>query len=566
MYLSHYHLNVKPFQITPDPQFLWMGESHREALSIFKEGINVNKGLILLTGDVGTGKTTLINKLIESLHDNALVASVQYPGFDILDFYNFLAANFKMGKKYSNKGDFLIQFIHFLHEENAQNKKVVLIIDEAQGLSDEILDEIRLLSNLERAKVKLLNILLVGQDEMDKILEAPNNKALTESIAAKYYLGPLKKREVKEYIHFRLKIAGADYRIFNKGAIEEVVRSSQCYPRLINVICDHALLTGYVQGKNKIDAAIIKECAKEHQLQIFDDIESDKIDTDMMPAPVEVPSKTRGNYHWALPTILLLVLSLLVVAGYFSYLKTIGDDSSSGVVEATKKPAAEVTTNTPSKDKGPPVDNTGVSKTQAAPLDKGALPIIEEDLDDESSYKTPASKPLIDGKVEGNTGVAVGDAGEIQSQAELTKANETADVTSNDTSPVSADEKLVLTFPAYAEELPKDAYAQLDTFFINASQYPEARILIKGYTDSSGNARHNRKLSQTRADTVKAYFIAQGYDQNKIEAVGLGEKDPVASNETPAGRKVNRRIEIELVRPSATNASLNRNSSSNIPF
>lgn len=264
MYLSHYHLKVKPFQITPDPKFLWMGESYRQALSIFIDGITENRGLILLVGDVGTGKTSLINKLLDILDENTLVASVQCPGYDILDFYNFLAASLNMGKKFSNKGDFLVQFIHFLHKEYTHNKKVLLIIDEAQGLSDEILDEIRLLSNLERMKIKLLNIFLVGQDEMEKKLAEPDNMMLAQSIATKYYLGPLKKREVKDYINFRLQVAGAEYRIFNKGAIREIIESSQCYPRLINVICDHALLTGYVQGKSKIDAAVIKECAKGH--------------------------------------------------------------------------------------------------------------------------------------------------------------------------------------------------------------------------------------------------------------------------------------------------------------
>jgi general secretion pathway protein A len=263
MYLTHYHLKVKPFQINPDPRFLWLGESHRQSLAMFKDGIAENKGLILLIGDVGTGKTTLINGLLNSLDENTLVASVQYPGFDILDFYNYLATCFNMGKKYSNKGDFLVHFIHFLHEEYTQNKKILLIIDEAQGLSDEILDEIRLLSNLERMKTKLLNIFLVGQDEMDTRLAEPDMKFLAQSIAAKFYLGPLKKQEVREYINFRLRVAGAEYRIFNKGAIREIVENSKCNPRLINAICDHALFIGYTQGKSRIDEAVIKECAKE---------------------------------------------------------------------------------------------------------------------------------------------------------------------------------------------------------------------------------------------------------------------------------------------------------------
>ena len=124
MYLSHYHLKVKPFQISPDPKFLWLGESHRQALSLFKEGIINNRGLILLIGDVGTGKTTLINKLLISLDEETHVASVQYPGFDILDFYNFLAASFNMGKKFSNKREIFLfnLFIFFMRSIRTTKK------------------------------------------------------------------------------------------------------------------------------------------------------------------------------------------------------------------------------------------------------------------------------------------------------------------------------------------------------------------------------------------------------------------------------------------------------------
>lgn len=534
MYLSHYHLKVKPFQITPDPKFLWLGESHRQALAIFKDGIIENRGLILLVGDVGTGKTTLINKLLDILDENTLVASVQYPGYDILDFYNFLAASLNMGKKFSNKGDFLVQFIHFLHEKYTHNKKVVLIIDEAQGLSDEILDEIRLLSNLERMKVKLLNIFLVGQDEMDKILAEPDNMMLAQSIATKYYLGPLKKGEVKDYINFRLQVAGAEYRIFNKGAIRAIIESSQCYPRLINVICDHALLTGYVQGKSKIDAAVIKECAKDHQLHIVDETEQDLIDNRIEKQADESTIRTGANFHWALPATLLLVLFLLIVAGYFTYLRSGSEALKPFIEEQTQEAAAPVLAkNSPLKDQ---IDLAGHNTGEKRVIinEKQAFSFIEEDLGEGQNLDENKNEPVELKGVDKETQPA-------------TNLPETTEEVKENPADLHPEGKLVLNIPPNAKKFPKEIYAQLDMFLMTVSRYPEAKILITGYTDSYGDARQNEIMSKLRAHTVKGYFINQGIDPTRIKAVGLGDKDPITSNATLAGRDINRRIEIELV-------------------
>ena len=236
MYLAHYHLNVKPFQITPDPKFLWLGETHNDALSILKYSLMESRGLLLLVGDVGTGKTTLVNKLLEIINETTIVATVQYPGLEILDFYNFLSTSFNMGKRFATKGDFLVRFIHFLHKSYTEKRKVLLILDEAQGLSNEILEEVRLLSNIERMNTKLLNIFLVGQNEVDEILAEPANQALSQRIAMRHYMGPIHHKEVKEYIRFRLRVAGTESQIFNAGAIREIIESSRCYPRLINEI------------------------------------------------------------------------------------------------------------------------------------------------------------------------------------------------------------------------------------------------------------------------------------------------------------------------------------------
>ena len=158
MYLEHYGLKLKPFSISPDPQFLWLGERHREALATLRYGIIDNKGFLLLTGDVGTGKTVLINRLIKLIDVKVTVATIPDPGLGLIDFYNILADEFKMNRTFNQKGEFLINFKTFLTEAYGAQKTVLLIIDEAQRLAHELLDEIRVLSNIDFNGRQLINI------------------------------------------------------------------------------------------------------------------------------------------------------------------------------------------------------------------------------------------------------------------------------------------------------------------------------------------------------------------------------------------------------------------------
>ncbi|MEJ2220876.1 MAG: AAA family ATPase [Desulfobacterales bacterium] len=155
MYQSFYNLKVKPFQITTDPKFLWLGEKHKEALATLKYGILENKGFLLLTGDVGTGKTVLIHGLMKIIDVSAIVATIPDPGLSSIDFFNFLSEEFKMNRRFDSKGAFLIHLKHFLHKASATDKKVLLIVDEAQRLNHELLEQIRLLSNIELDNRKL---------------------------------------------------------------------------------------------------------------------------------------------------------------------------------------------------------------------------------------------------------------------------------------------------------------------------------------------------------------------------------------------------------------------------
>jgi len=263
MYRSHYNLRERPFEISTDTRFLWMGEKHKEALAMLKYGVLARKGFLLLTGDVGTGKTTLVNALLESLNDNTIVANITDPLLEPLDFFNFIAASFNMGERFDNKVDFLLRFAEFLRRENAAGKNVLLILDEAHRFSKDLLEQFRLLSNIELPERKLINMFLVGQNEFNRTLMSTDCRALRQRITLTYNIKPLSEAETLEYIRYRLSVAGTEAEIFNRKAVGEVYRFSQGYPRLINIICDHALLTGFVRQLEKITPTIIKECSQE---------------------------------------------------------------------------------------------------------------------------------------------------------------------------------------------------------------------------------------------------------------------------------------------------------------
>ena len=223
MYLSFYGLQKEPFQVSTDPSFLWLGEKHKEALATLKYGNLGNQGVVLLTGDVGTGKTTLINALINSLGDEVIVAKVPDPGMEIIDFMNYLAHAFGMKKKFASKDSFLIHFDHFLNSVHADGKKSLLIIDEAQRLSPALLEEVRQLSNIEKQETKLLSIFFVGQNEFQDVLLEHKNRALRQRISLNYVIEPLDLHETGQFIRHRLKVAGAKEEIFSPDAIRKVL-------------------------------------------------------------------------------------------------------------------------------------------------------------------------------------------------------------------------------------------------------------------------------------------------------------------------------------------------------
>jgi len=268
MYLSYFNLTLKPFEESPDPRFFWLSEKHKEALASLKYGIQENKAFILINGDIGTGKTSLINYFLLDNDIAAIIAALPDPDLNIYDFFKLVTKEFNIKLDSNSKGDFLIQFEQFLQTTYSGKKKVLLIIDEAQRLNQQLMEQIRLLSNIERNYTKLINVFLVGQNEVIDMIKDVKNKALRQRLTVHYTIEPLTEPETQEYIRHRLNVAGSETEIFNPEANHEIFSFSKGYPRLINIICDRALLTGYVSEIKKITGEIVKQCADDLKILV----------------------------------------------------------------------------------------------------------------------------------------------------------------------------------------------------------------------------------------------------------------------------------------------------------
>lgn len=262
MYREHFGLERKPFQIATDPDFLWLGEKHREALATLAYGVQGQKGFLVLTGEVGSGKTTLINALLQHLGRETVTGVISDPRMAPLDLLNAVASVFGLPTRYASKAMFLGDFRRFLELVNRAGQRVLLIIDEAQRLDNHLLEEIRLLSNIEWRTRKLINIFFVGQTEFLELLMREENRALKQRVALHYRLPFLSLDETAELIRHRLRQAGARKPIFSLEAIPPIQAFSQGAPRLINIACDHALLLAYVQGRSAVTADIVAECVE----------------------------------------------------------------------------------------------------------------------------------------------------------------------------------------------------------------------------------------------------------------------------------------------------------------
>ncbi len=265
LYQDYFGLREPPFSIAPDPRYLFMSEQHREALAHLTFGIRSDGGFILLTGDVGTGKTTVSRCLLDQMPPDTHIAFVLNPRLSVEELLAVICDELRIAYPegvVSNKV-FIDRINDFLLASCVKGHKTVLIIEEAQNLSPDVLEQVRLLTNLETNQYKLLQIILLGQPELKEMLARPGMSQLEQRITARYHLGPLSRKDVDVYVSHRLAIAGVDRQLFPASLMPKLYQLSRGVPRLINLICDRSLLGAYVQGKDKVDKATLTKAAQE---------------------------------------------------------------------------------------------------------------------------------------------------------------------------------------------------------------------------------------------------------------------------------------------------------------
>jgi len=358
MYLQHFNFTDQPFSIAPNPRYVYLSPQHREALAHLLYGISVGGGFVVLTGEVGTGKTTLCRCLLEQLPEDVDIALIFNPRLNARELLASICDELNIanpGEKGSIKR--LIDVLnHHLLDAHARGRRTIVLIDEAQNLSFDVLEQIRLLTNLETNETKLLQIILVGQPELQSLLARKNLRQLSQRINARFHLHPLSASETLVYINHRLAISGVSRPVFSRRAVSRIYRLSGGIPRLINLICDRALLGAYTLGKTTVSAAIVGKAAKE-----------------VLPSPDRSSSKNR------LAALVGIGLLALAVGYYLSPLALPFLHTAEKTIPAPKVQIAK-----PIEESGRPelTKSAGLQPQQVqVPADKKTGPELADDFD-----------------------------------------------------------------------------------------------------------------------------------------------------------------------------------------
>jgi general secretion pathway protein A len=397
MYTEFFELIEKPFSLSTSPRFLYLGEKHKEALAILRYGVMERQGFVLLTGEVGTGKTTMVRALLSSLNQNVKYVHLANPLLSPREFISYLILSaFENKIHFKTKSEFLIAFEAFLTKVQQRNMHFLLVIDEAHKLSFDLLEEIRLLSNLETAEEKLISIFLVGQPELNERLSESRCRPLLQRISVRYHIPPLDPKETREYIMTRLQKAGSKRgeEIFPAKATDAVHQFSQGYPRMINVLADNAMLLGYSKGEGKITPAMIKSCYQDLRLGGSEE-KAGEGKKEAGSEAVRRKGYFKPWWKWAVAALLIIGLLAFFAVRY-------GDRIVSGFVSASVKTAAPkfervrenapVTVNKPEKEVATPAPAPSVPEKQAPVVEAVKAEAKEERKETPSEPKL--EKPL----------------------------------------------------------------------------------------------------------------------------------------------------------------------------
>jgi len=271
MYLEHFGLKDFPFRLTPDTDYLYMSPSHSRAISYMEYAVFNQEGFVVITGEIGSGKTTLIQKLLSEMDENINVAKIFQTQLDEVEFLQSVLVEFGLNPFSAKKVELLNMLNQYLVDSYMNNKRVVLVVDDAQNLTKRVLEEICMLSGVETQKEKILHVIMVGQPELNKTLEAPDMEQLMQRISLRYHMRALTESEAKTYVSYRLTVAGAKSELFKADVFDLVYKYTGGIPRLINTLCDTALTCAYADGDAAVSEAVMKTAIDELQWQEYSD-------------------------------------------------------------------------------------------------------------------------------------------------------------------------------------------------------------------------------------------------------------------------------------------------------
>lgn len=289
MYESYYGLNSKPFQLTPDPGFFFASKLHKRAMSYLQYGLSQAEGFIVITGDIGTGKTTIANSLLNNIESDIVAAQIVTPKLSPDELVKMVASKFGLDVLNKTKADILKDLEQFLHNLHQRGQRALLLVDEAQNLPLETIEELRMLSNFQAAGKPLLQSFLLGQEELQPILRAPNMEQFRQRIVASCYLAPLTDEECQAYIEYRLQHAGwSRGKLFSAEAYQAIYRFTKGVPRKINTLMDRVLLYGFLEELESLDENAVKTVISEVKSEMFQEDEELQQET---AAPTEMASE-----------------------------------------------------------------------------------------------------------------------------------------------------------------------------------------------------------------------------------------------------------------------------------
>jgi general secretion pathway protein A len=549
MYSNFFGFSEKPFEATPDPRFLYLTEGLRETLATLVYGINERRGFIIIIGEPGTGKTTLLNAAADQFDENIKVAFIFNTSLAFKDMLHMALVDLNLAKTEESltKRNAIQRLNDFALKQNESAGNIALIIDEAQNLNRNSLENLRLLSNLQTRNHKLIQIVLAGQPELDITLQKRELRQLVQRIGLRRHTSPLNEKDAYEYIQHRLKVAKYEGpQLFGNRAKKLIWSYSQGIPRTINFLCDNSLLVGYALERKRIDSAIVEEAIQDLSGKSLEEPFENSVSTDQDYHIFQMESSEDKIYKPAIALedqpnanlgetpkryIISENMRELFSPNGKRFNKLEKTNIGAGRVKQVESESVVATKK--KLRRGVPIF---IALTAMLLIIVGIRFFKLDDRDSVTAYQNDRVPKL--------------DTEKADTEKAPSLPDRDLSLVKTDTERPSAlsfpDDHLVIYFNHNSFEISDASLGILNRLAKLLINKQETKILITGYTDSTGPKSYNKAISKRRAETVKNYLINNGVNLSKISAVGVGSQDFLASNETENGRRLNRRVEIQL--------------------